>query len=108
MGSASSSTRGIFAGGYTGSNVNTIEYVTIASTGNATDFGDLLGTRRQTAGTSSNVRVVFGGGTGSRGTWEEEIDYVTIASTGNASDFGDLRYARYGAGSASANHGGLH
>jgi hypothetical protein len=108
LGAANSSTRGIFAGGYIGSNVNIIEYVTIASTGNATDFGDLLGTRRQTAGTSSNVRAVFGGGTGSRGTWEDEIDYVTIASTGDASDFGDLRNGKYGAGSASANHGGLH
>jgi large repetitive protein len=34
--------RGIFAGGYNGP-VNTIQYVNIASTGNSTDFGDLLG-----------------------------------------------------------------
>ena len=33
-----SRTRGLFAGGET---VNTIQYVTIASTGNTTDFGDL-------------------------------------------------------------------
>ena len=72
-----------------------------------TDFGDLLGTRRQTNGASSNLRAVFGGGTGSRGTWEDEIDYITIASTGNASDFGDLRYGRFSAGSSSSNHGGL-
>jgi len=105
---ASSSTRGISAGGYNGSaNYDTIDYITIASTGNATDFGNLIGTRRQTNGASSNVRAVFGGGTGSRGTHEDEIDYITIASTGDASDFGDLRYGRYSAGSSSSNHGGL-
>ena len=37
----SSSIRGLFAGGSTPSNINTIEFVTIATTGNATDFGDL-------------------------------------------------------------------
>ena len=35
------SARGVFGGGLTPSNVNTIDYVTIASTGNANDFGDL-------------------------------------------------------------------
>ena len=44
----SNSIRGTFAGGTTAAsgagigNVNTIDYITIASTGNATDFGDLL------------------------------------------------------------------
>jgi FlaG/FlaF family flagellin (archaellin) len=33
--------RGIFAGGSTGSTTNVIDYVTITTTGNATDFGDL-------------------------------------------------------------------
>ena len=32
--------RAVFAGGY--NKVNVIDYVTIATTGNATDFGDLL------------------------------------------------------------------
>ena len=46
--SCSSSTRAIFGGGYTPSptpstELNVIDYVTIASTGNATDFGDLSG-----------------------------------------------------------------
>jgi hypothetical protein len=42
---ASSSTRGIFGGGYGPSNVNTIDYVQIMSTGNAIDFGDLTDAR---------------------------------------------------------------
>ena len=36
------STRGLFAGGYgSGLQRNTLDFVTIASTGNASDFGDL-------------------------------------------------------------------
>ena len=34
-------TRGISMGGKTPSNINTIQYITIASTGNTTDFGDM-------------------------------------------------------------------
>ena len=41
--SGASSTRGVMAGQYAspGANTNVIEYVTIASTGNAADFGDM-------------------------------------------------------------------
>ena len=45
-------TRGIVGGGVTPSIVNVIEYVTIASTGNAADFGDLSATRKKFAATS--------------------------------------------------------
>jgi hypothetical protein len=38
---SSSSTRAVFGGGEGSSTFNTIGYVTIASTGNATAFGDL-------------------------------------------------------------------
>ena len=41
-GATSNTIRGIFAGGYVpGSNHNSIDFVTIATTGNAQDFGDL-------------------------------------------------------------------
>jgi len=33
--------RGVFGGGYIGSLTNMIEYITISTTGNASDFGDL-------------------------------------------------------------------
>ncbi len=46
LASCSSNIRGVFGGGYTttpsATRVNTIDYVIIASTGNAQDFGDLL------------------------------------------------------------------
>ena len=90
-----SPTRAIFGGGYTPSpadETNTIEFVTIASTGNATNFGDLTSARFDPAACSSSTRGVFAGG---REPAEVvTIDYVTIASTGDATDFGDLTQAR--------------
>ena len=73
-----------------------MQYVTISSTGNAFDFGDL--TYKPTVATclSNNTRAVFAGGYNSISPYSGavgsnyNIDYVTIASTGNASGFGDL------------------
>jgi hypothetical protein len=87
--------RGIFAGGEGSSNV--IQYITISSTGNATDFGDILAGASSLAGCSSGSRGVFGGG----GSSSNVIQYITVASTGNSTDFGDLTVGRYGAGGTS-------
>tara|TARA_R100000541_G_scaffold11905_1_gene20181 strand:- start:773 stop:1036 length:264 start_codon:yes stop_codon:yes gene_type:complete len=83
--------------------VNTLEYVTAATTGNTTDFGDLTVARTAPAGTSDGTRAVFGGGAGG---YSNVIDYITVASTGNASDFGDLTTAKITA-ATSAGHGGI-
>jgi hypothetical protein len=99
----SSPTRGVFAGGFIGSRTNVIQYVTIATTGNAIDFGDLINVVYSTAGTSSPTRGVFAGGN----TVTNVIQYITIASTGNALDFGDLPEGSAGAGACSSAHGGL-
>ncbi|MFZ9876933.1 MAG: hypothetical protein ACO3EG_00005, partial [Chitinophagaceae bacterium] len=89
---------GVFGGGQTPSNVNTIDYITIATTGNATDFGDLTQERYGLAACSSSTRGVFGGGrTPAR---LNTIDYITIATTGNATDFGDLTVERGTSGGA--------
>jgi len=93
--SASSKTRGLFAGGWitnASTYSNIIDYVTIASTGNAQDFGDLTAVRNSLGAGQSPTRAVFGGGYG--GSDSNTIDYVTIASTGNASNFGALTSAR--------------
>ena len=91
---AQSTTRGLIAGGTSGtlSNAyNTIEYITIASPGNATDFGDLTTNKSRNAGCSNTTRAVFGGGFSASPINEVNvIEYVTIATTGNAQDFGDL------------------
>ena len=45
---ASNATRGVMMGGYDGGGmVNTIDYITIQTTGNAQDFGDLTQTTQQ-------------------------------------------------------------
>ena len=70
---------------------NYLEYITIASTGNATDFGTGL-YRGSSAAVSSATRAVNGGGNTS-GTDSNVLEYVTIASTGDTTDFGDLASA---------------
>ena len=63
MDAASSLTRGVCIAGYQDTSpaalVNTIDYVTIATTGDATDFGDLTTVRRFT-GTCSDVHGGLG------------------------------------------------
>jgi len=94
-GSASSTTRGLFMGGERagGVFVNTIDYVTIASSGDALDFGDLTATSLGSWQLSSATRGVVGGRLG--GTSDNRINYVTIATTGNALDFGDMSVIHY-------------
>ena len=54
---------GIIAGGYDGSsNVNVIQYIFVATTGNAVDFGDLTAAGRLMGTTSSQTRALFFGG----------------------------------------------
>jgi len=95
--SCASATRGIFAGGLrtdgSGTNFNIIDYITIASTGNATDFGDLSGSRNQVGSAASATRGIFAGGYSSPLSYNI-IEYITIATTGNATDFGDLLAAK--------------
>ena len=95
VGSITSTTRGVFAGGNPGSSpnlTNRIDYITIASTGDTTDFGDQVTAMREQAGASSSVRGIVAGGYTSPANLNR-IEYITIATTGNASDFGDLNIA---------------
>ena len=89
-GGLSNETRGVFASGSPsgseGAGSNIIEYVTIASTGNTVDFGDLPRAEQYVNGASSTVRGLFGGGA------SNVIDYITIATLGDSTDFGDLTY----------------
>ena len=88
--SLSSSTRAVILGGNAPSLSDIIEYVTIASTGDVTDFGDLADARRQMSGVSNKIRGVTAGG-GDPAT--DVMEYITIASTGDGADFGDLQEA---------------
>ena len=87
---------------------NTVDYITIASTGNATDFGDLTAAKTGVASCASPTRALVGGGY--NGSAEVNvIEYFTIASTGNAIDFGDYATGNtFGSSMACSNgHGGL-
>ena len=97
----------MFAGGTSGRQ-NVIQYVTIASTGNASDFGDLTDTVSDAASNSNKILAVFAGGFDSSGSARgNHIDKVTIATTGNASDFGDLTGEKSNFSGCSNSHGGI-
>ena len=108
----SSSTRGLFICGESqpsGTRINTIQFITIASTGDATDFGDHTDLRRAVGACNNSIRAVYGGGNlpDPAGT-VNTLSFVTIASTGNGQDFGDLLTARSSDGIGSSDsHGGL-
>ena len=107
-GTGASATRGIWAGGATPTRLNTIDYVTIATTGNATEFGDLIDERASDCSQiCSHVRGLFIGGENPGPTACNIIDYITIASTGNAKDFGDVKTTTSQGGGCSDSHGGL-
>ncbi len=103
MGGTSSSTRGIFGGGYTTSpsaaTVNVIDYIEIGTLGDALDFGDLFTGRYSAGAVSNGVRAVWAGGNPTPD--KSIIDFVNIAAKGNSVRFGDLTYARRNAAGAS-------
>lgn len=87
--------RGVFMGGV-GVSTNVIDYINIASTGNATDFGDQTAAAESNGGASSSTRGLSAGGEIAGGAPRSNIiEYITIASTGNAIDFGDLAAGSY-------------
>ena len=93
--------RGIMAGGaeslsspYTIS--DRMQYITISTTGNSTDFGNLTLARYYVRGTASSTRGVFAGGTSPGPAVTDRIDYITISSQGGANDFGDMSINRNG------------
>ena len=111
--SLANSTRGIFAGGtYSpgspGTHFNTIQFITIATAGDATSFGEMQSGRRDQAALSSSTRgIIAGGNPGSGPQVSDEIDYITIASAGNAQDFGDLTNAEREIGGAASSTRGI-
>ena len=86
--------------------VNIIDFITIATTGNAKDFGDLQSQRRNGCSVSSPIRAISWGG--KTGTDELTVmDYLNFATTGNGTDFGDNTVTAVGRGALSNAHGGL-
>ena len=98
-GGGASSTRGVFSGGYNPSpaltSLNILQYITIASTGNAQDFGDMTVLRSHNAQATSSTRSVIANGynkTPSTGNYNNQAtsEVFTFATLGNAVSFGDM------------------
>jgi hypothetical protein len=72
--------------------VNSIQYITVSTTGNATDLSDMSVANYGCSGTSNgtNDRGMIATGSG-----RTSLDYFTITSTSNAADFGDVTSAAY-------------
>ena len=82
--------------------------MTIASTGNGTDFGDLAVALRASYAAGSKTRGIFGGGkTNPANALTNTISFVTIATTGDAQDFGDMINSKAFSSGLSDCHGGL-
>ena len=107
----SSSTRGLTMGGRNISNVtlSRIEYITIATRGNSSDFGELTQDVRFQSATSDKIRGVrIAGYQVPNNADTDTMDYVQIATEGNAVDFGNLTRSTRSMGSGTSNdHGGL-
>ena len=114
---ASNSTRAIIALGQTGpaadgtgapfSNTDMMNYLTMATTGDALDFGDLLVDQSSAQAASSPTRYsIYSGSGGGVLKWYAK----TFATLGDVVEFGDTvsgTYGKYGGGGTSNGHGGL-
>ena len=102
------STATIFFGGYTGTaGLNRMQYMTIASLSDSTDFGDLLSQWSQGGCFSNSTRgIVAQGYNWGTSANQNVIQYFTIASLGDSADFGDATKASNPAGNSNG-HGGI-
>ena len=102
----SSPTRALFMGGQNPASQDVIDFVEIATTGNAVDFGNLTSARGSAGGAGSSTIGLHLNGYTDGGT--ALVDRVVIASQGNAVDFGDMTaVALMQEASCSNAHGGL-
>ena len=95
--------RGVFGGGES----NAMDFIEIATTGNATDFGDLSETERlRPYSFASSTRGIIGGGR-DHPNYFSSIDFITTSSGGGANDFGELIQGGWSGSGASNNTRGL-
>ena len=109
-GGGSNSTRAVFMGGTQSpsnpAGIVTMDYVQIATAGNAIDFGDSTQARNGgQGGAASPTRICHGGGNNPSAS--DRIDFVNPQTTGNAIDFGNLSAARTYPFGTSNSHGGV-
>ena len=98
-GSGSNGTRAVWGGGWSRTEANgsstlgveQMDYVTVASTNSALDFGNLNNPTGYggSDGASNGTLAFFNGGRSSGG-YQNDMEYVTISSTGSVGTGGDL------------------
>ena len=103
----SSATRGLWTGGYINTPAatffNAIEFVTIATNGNPTDFADTTSQNYRSGCCSSSTKGIIAlGFIAPNFSIVNTIDQVTMATAGNATNFGDLFQTRANMASASS------
>ena len=88
-GACNDRTRGVRFGGGSPApfGTNIIDYITMQSTGNSVDFGDMTSTTIYNCCASNSIRGLSAGDAPNN---DASIDAVTISTTGNAVDFGDM------------------
>ena len=94
--------RGVWGGGYNPT-MNTMEYITIATTGNAIDFGDFVHAKFSASAVGSPTRGIFIGGDPN----QSKMYYFTFSSSGGTNTFGDLSNNHYNASALSNDTRGL-
>lgn len=106
---SSSTTHGYTAGGYNWPNTpaendrkNVIDKFPFVATANATDVGDISGTRNNLIGTSSTTHGYVNGGDNPSQVQQNIIEKYAFASDGNSTDVGDLTTTRRNANGHSA------
>ena len=109
-GAVADTTRAVFIAGNTNASPsntmrNTMDYVTIATTGNATDFGDATASKTGGSSISNSIIGIYGGGY--TPSYIDNVDSITIQTTGNAVSHGNLTQVTSGSGNCSDSHGGI-
>ena len=109
---ASSPTRGVFVGGYHPSpsplvTRNFLQFVTIATTGDTQDFGDLNIQRAHAGVCGNSTRLLASSGYSDPSTHLNSIEFITIATLGNATNFGDASHTGFAKGGTSSSTRGV-
>ena len=100
--------RAVISGGYNTTSLagsNVIQYYDITTTGNATDFGDLVQAAYYMGACSNSTYGVTAGGYNGVNAYLNTIQYFTISTTSNTSDFGDLTTSYKTAGASNGTYG---
>ena len=103
---ASNNRLAVLAGEYPSYNQRSLQFITIATTGDATLFGDLVGNDIGSGGISSPTRGIMHG-VDRNGPTLKMTQSFEIATTGNAQDFGELVNNYKAQGGASSSTRGL-